>query len=157
MNFEDYTSYFGLVLILILVYLICKVFLNNYKREGFLGIFENSDDSTDDSTDDDKSESTEDDPAVQRLQANIDSLVDATKKTTDQMNLVKYRKQWEDLIIAMEDRISSTSLQSANVLAAMMKTNPNDPNIVSICTKLNQFNQYRETLQQNMKYLDGLN
>ena len=81
MNFEDYTSYFGLILILILVYLICKVFLNNYKREGFLGVFENSDDSTDDSTDDDKSESTEDDPAVQRLQANIDSLVDATKKT----------------------------------------------------------------------------
>jgi hypothetical protein len=73
------------------------------------------------------------------------------------MNLVKYRKQWEDLIIAMEDRISSTSLQSANVLAAMMKTNPNDPNIVTICTKLNQFNKYRETLQQNMKYLDGLN
>ena len=34
------------------------------------------------------------------------------------MNLVKYRKNWEDLIVAMEDRISSESLQSANSIMA---------------------------------------
>ena len=72
------------------------------------------------------------------------------------MNLVKYRSHWEDLIVAMEDRISSTSLQAANLLAAKMKTNPNDDAINQIIEKLNALNKYRETLKENMKYLDGL-
>ena len=57
------------------------------------------------------------------------------------MNLVKYRSHWEDLIVAMEDR---------------MNYNPNDKSIVQIIEKLNTLNKYRETLKENMKYLDGL-
>jgi hypothetical protein len=56
----------------------------------------------------------------------------------------------------MEDRISSESLHSANLLAAKMKSNPNDDAINQIIEKLNGLNKYRETLKENMKYLDGL-
>ncbi len=109
-------------------------------------------------TDETKSEETEvtDDPANKRIQANIDSLTDATNKTIEDMNLVKDRKQWEDMIIAIEDRVSSVSLQSISILAAMIKANPNDDKIVTVITRINEFNKYRETLKENMKYLDGL-
>ena len=146
MKLEDYSNYLGYVVIGILSFLIIRVIVNKGKtKEGFLGFGES-----------DSSSSDSDDPAVKRIQSNIDSLNDATKKTIDQMNLVKYRSHWEDLIVAMEDRISSTSLQAANLLAAKMKSNPNDDAINQIIEKLNGLNKYRETLKENMKYLDGL-
>lgn len=156
MKLEDYSNYLGYVVIGILSFLIIRVIVNKGKtKEGFLG-FGESDSSSSDSSSSDSSSSDSDDPAVKRIQSNIDSLNDATKKTIDQMNLVKYRSHWEDLIVAMEDRISSTSLQAANLLAAKMKTNPNDDAINQIIEKLNALNKYRETLKENMKYLDGL-
>ena len=156
MKLEDYSTYLGYVLIGILLFLIIRTVINKGKsKEGFLGLGE-SDSSSSDSSSSDSSSDDSDDPAVKRIQANIDSLNDATKKTIDQMNLVKYRSHWEDLIVAMEDRISSESLQAANLLAAKMKANPNDDAINQIIEKLNGLNKYRETLKENMKYLDGL-
>ena len=152
MKLEDYSTYLGYILIGILLFLIIRTVINKgEKKEGFLGMGESDSSSSSDSSSDDS-----DDPAVKRIQANIDSLNDATKKTIDQMNLVKYRSHWEDLIVAMEDRISSESLQTANLLAAKMKANPNDDAINQIIEKLNRLNKYRETLKENMKYLDGL-
>ena len=152
MKLEDYSTYLGYILIGILLFLIIRTLVNKgEKKEGFLGMGESDSSSSSDSSSDDS-----DDPAVKRIQANIDSLNDATKKTIDQMNLVKYRSHWEDLIVAMEDRISSESLQTANLLAAKMKANPNDDAINQIIEKLNRLNKYRETLKENMKYLDGL-
>lgn len=156
MKLEDYSTYLGYVLIGILLFLIIRTVINKGKsKEGFLGLGESDSSSSDSSSSDSSSDDT-DDPAVKRIQANIDSLNDATKKTIDQMNLVKYRSHWEDLIVAMEDRISSESLQAANLLAAKMKANPNDDAINQIIEKLNGLNKYRETLKENMKYLDGL-
>lgn len=153
MKLEDYSTYLGYILIGILLFLIIRTLVNKGKsKEGFLGLGG----SDSDSSSSDSSSSDSDDPAVKRIQANIDSLNDATKKTIDQMNLVKYRSHWEDLIVAMEDRISSESLHSANLLAAKMKSNPNDDAINQIVEKLNGLNKYRETLKENMKYLDGL-
>ena len=152
MKLEDYSSYLGYVLIGILLFLIIRTIVNKGKtKEGFLGFGESDSSSSSDSSSDDS-----DDPAVKRIQANINSLNDATKKTIDQMNLVKYRSHWEDLIVAMEDRISSVSLQAVNALAAMFHANPNDDAINKIIEKLNGLNKYRETLKENMKYLDGL-
>jgi hypothetical protein len=152
MKLEDYSTYLGYILIGILVFLIIRTVINKgEKKEGLIGMGGSDSNSSSDSSSDDS-----DDPAVKRIQANIDSLNDATQKTIDKMNLVKYRKHWEDLIIAMEDRISSESLQSANLLAAKMKANPNDESINTYIVKLNELNKYRETLKENMKYLDGL-
>jgi hypothetical protein len=158
MKLEDYSTYLGYILIGILLFLIIRTLVNKGKsKEGFLGLGgSDSNSSSSDSSSSDSSSSDSDDPAVKRIQANIDSLNDATKKTIDQMNLVKYRSHWEDLIVAMEDRISSESLHSANLLAAKMKSNPNDDAINQIIEKLNALNKYRETLKENMKYLDGL-
>ena len=158
MKLEDYSTYLGYILIGILLFLIIRTVINKgEKKEGFLGMGESASSSSSDSSSSSNSSSDDsDDPAVKRIQANIDSLNDATKKTIDQMNLVKYRSHWEDLIVAMEDRISSESLQTANLLAAKMKANPNDDAINQIIEKLNRLNKYRETLKENMKYLDGL-
>lgn len=155
MKLEDYSTYLGYIFIGILLYLIIRTVINKgEKKEGFLGL--GGSDSNSSSSSSDSSSDDSDDPAVKRIQANIDSLNDTTQKTIDQMNLVKYRKHWEDLIIAMEDRISSESLQSANLLAAKMKANPKDESINTFIVKLNELNKYRETLKENMKYLDGL-
>jgi len=154
MKLEDYSTYLGYILIGILLFLIIRTLVNKGKsKEGFLG-FGESDSSSSDSSSTESDDS--DDPAVKRIQSNIDALNDTTQKTIDQMNLVKYRKHWEDLIVAMEDRISSESLQAANLLAAKMKANPNDESINTFIVKLNELNKYRETLKENMKYLDGL-
>jgi hypothetical protein len=147
---DEYFTYLGYIIIAILCFLIYKVITKKNSKEQFMGLFEG--------TDETKSEETEvtDDPANKRIQANIDSLTDATNKTIEDMNLVKNRKQWEDMIIAVEDRVSSVSLQSISILAAMIKANPNDDKIVTVITRINEFNKYRETLKENMKYLDGL-
>ena len=153
MKLEDYGTYLGYILIGILLFLIIRTFVNKDKsKEGFLG-FGESDSSSSSSSSDNSSSDDSDDPVVKRIQSDIDALNDATKKTIDQMNLVKYRSHWEDLIVAMEDRISSESLQAANILAAKMKENKNIENLIEI---LNGLNKYRETLKENMKYLDGL-
>jgi len=147
---DEYFTYLGYIIIAILCFLIYKVITKKNSKEQFMGLFEG--------TDETKSEETEvtDDPANKRIQSNIDSLTDATNKTIEDMNLVKDRKQWEDMIIAIEDRVSSVSLQSISILAAMIKANPNDDKIVTVITRINEFNKYRETLKENMKYLDGL-
>lgn len=147
---DEYFTYLGYIIIAILCFLIYKVITKKNSKEQFMGLFEG--------TDETKSKETEvtDDPANKRIQANIDSLTDATNKTIKDMNLVKDRKQWEDMIIAIEDRVSSVSLQSISILAAMIKANPNDDKIVTVITRINEFNKYRETLKENMKYLDGL-
>jgi hypothetical protein len=72
------------------------------------------------------------------------------------MKLTKNRKYWEDLIIAMEDRISSVSLQSVATLASMIKTDTENEKLIQIVGNLNELNKYRDTLKENMKYLDGL-
>lgn len=147
---DEYFTYLGYIIIAILCFLIYKVITKKNSKEQFMGLFEG--------TDETKTQETEvtDDPASKRIQANIDSLTDATNKTIKDMNLVKDRKQWEDMIIAIEDRVSSVSLQSISILAAMIKANPNDDKIVTVITRINEFNKYRETLKENMKYLDGL-
>lgn len=147
---DEYFTYLGYIIIAILCFLIYKVITKKNSKEQFMGLFEG--------TDETKAQETEvtDDPASKRIQANIDSLTDATNKTIEDMNLVKNRKQWEDMIIAVEDRVSSVSLQSISILAAMIKANPNDDKIVTVITRINEFNKYRETLKENMKYLDGL-
>jgi len=156
MKLEDYSTYLGYILIGILLFLIIRTLVNKGKsKEGFLG-FGESDSSSSDSSSSDSSSSDSDDPQVKNIQKNIDSLNDVTNKTIDRMNLVKYRSHWEELIIAMEDRISSISLQSANLLAAKIKANPNDDAINQIIAKINGLNKYRNTLKENMNYLDGL-
>ena len=93
---------------------------------------------------------------VAKLEENIKNLQEATDKTTSQLNLDKNRKNWEELIVAMEDRINSVSLQSVSSLADMIKEDPDNSKLLIIMDKLNTFTKYRETLKENMKYLDGL-
>jgi hypothetical protein len=93
---------------------------------------------------------------VTKLEENIKNLQDATDKSNKQLDLGKTRKQWEEMIVAMEDRINSVSLQSVSSLADMIKDDPDNSKLVTIMDKLNTFTKYRDTLKENMKYLDGL-
>ena len=56
----------------------------------------------------------------------------------------------------MEDKLDVVSLQSIVVLVEKIKKNPNDSNIVKVIERLNTFTNYKNTLKENMKYLDGL-
>ena len=146
---EEVYTYLGYILIAILVYLIMKTIVEKRggKKEGFMGLFK-------DTEEDSKTEVENE--TVAKLEENIKNLQEATDKTTSQLNLDKNRKNWEELIVAMEDRINSVSLQSVSSLADMIKEDPDNSKLLIIMNKLNTFTKYRETLKENMKYLDGL-
>ena len=157
MKSDELYSYLGYAIIAVLIFLILKTIMKKNQPEGFMGLFEGTDETKEDTkkTEDDTDDT--DDPAVKRIEQNVKEIQDATNKTIEQMNLVKYRKNWEDLIVAMEDRIDSVSLQSLSIMAAMIKANPNDEKLIKVITRLNEFNKYKTTLKENMEYLDGLN
>ena len=156
MKSDELYSYLGYAIIAVLIFLILKTIMKKNQPEGFMGLFEGTDETKEDTkkTEDDTDDT--DDPAVKRIDHNVKEIQDATNKTIEQMNLVKYRKNWEDLIVAMEDRINSVSLQSLSIMAAMIKANPNDEKLIKVITRLNEFNKYKTTLKENMEYLDGL-
>ena len=146
---EEIYTYLGYILIAILVYLIMKTIVEKKggNKEGFMGLFK-------DTAEDSKTEVENE--TITKLEENIKNLQDATDKTTAQMDLDKTRKYWEEMIVAMEDRINSVSLQSVSSLADMIKQDSDNSKLVTIMDKLNTFTKYRETLKDNMKYLDGL-
>ena len=159
MNTEDLYTYIGYVMILVLVYLICKTLIQKRENnvEGFMGMFKDTDGTKTDTKTDTTPEATDsDDPSVKRIEENVKRIVDETNTIIKKMNLVKYRSHWEDLIVAMEDRISSVSLQALSPVGDMLKTDPNSDRFGTIIDKLNQLNKFRETLKDNMRYLDGL-
>jgi hypothetical protein len=108
----------------------------NKELEGLMGLFEDKNDAKTTTT---TEENNDDDPAVKRIEENVKELEYATNKAISQMSLVKYRSHWENLIIAMEDRISSASLQSLSALSVMINKNPSDSKIVTVMEKLNSF------------------
>jgi len=146
---DELYTYLGYILIAILFYLIMKTIFNkkSMSKEGFAGLFKKT-------SEPDKKE--EDLESVIAIEENIKNIQSATSKTIEQLNLVKNRKKWEELIVAMEDRINSASLQSVATLASMIKTDPENEKLITIVGSLNELNKYKETLKENMKYLDGL-
>ena len=157
MKIEDLYTYIGCVIILVLIYLIYKTLNQKTTPEGFMGMFKDTDGTKTDTKTDTTPEATDsDDPSVKRIEENVKRIVDETNTIIKKMNLVKYRSHWEDLIVAMEDRISSVSLQALSPVGDMLKTDPNSDRFGTIIDKLNQLNKFRETLKDNMRYLDGL-
>jgi hypothetical protein len=146
---EEVYTYLGYILIAILVYLIIKTIIEKRggKKEGFLGLFKDTEET---------SKTEIEDETVTKLEENIKNLQDANDKATKQLKLDKSRKYWEEIIVAMEDRINLVSLQSVASLADMINKDPDSSKLVTVMDKLNTFTKYRETLKENMKYLDGL-
>lgn len=146
---EEIYEYLGYILIAILLYLICKhIFETRFRaKEGFMGIFKG---------DGKKGKSTTENDTITQLEENIKNIQDDTHKSIKQLDLTKNRKFWEQMIIAMEDRINCASLQSVASLASMIKSDPENEKLLSVIGNLNELNKYKETLKENMKYLDGL-
>jgi hypothetical protein len=147
---DDLYTYLGYLLIAILIHLILKTIYerSSVSKEGFMGLFTKMSN--------EKNTKPEEIDLVKNMEENIKNIQDATNKSIEMMNLTKNRKYWEDLIIAMEDRISSFSLQSVATMASMIKTDQENEKLIKIVGNLNELNKYRDTLKENMKYLDGL-
>jgi hypothetical protein len=146
---DDLYTYLGYLLIAILIHLILKTIYerSSVSKEGFMGLFTKTTTGKPSETDN---------YLVKNMEENIKNIQDATNKSIEMMNLTKNRKYWEDLIIAMEDRINSASLQSVATIASMIKTDQENEKLIKIAGNLNELNKYRDTLKENMKYLDGL-
>jgi hypothetical protein len=147
---EDLYTYLGYILIAILLYLIGKTILAkrlslSLSKEGFMGLFK-----------EDEKNKQEKNDTISELKTHVKYLQDDTTKSIEQLNLSKNRKLWEELIIAMEDRINCASLQSVASVASMIKADPENEKLLSILGNLNELNKYKDTLRDNMKYLDGL-
>ena len=146
---EEIYEYLGYILIAILLYLIGKHIyeLTSKSKEGFMGIFKG---------DGKKSKQPSENETITQLEENIKHIQEDTDKSIKQLDLVKNRKYWEQMIIAMEDRINCASLQSVASLASAIKADPENEKLLSVIGNLNELNKYKETLKENMKYLDGL-
>jgi len=110
------------------------------------------DDTTDDYT-------IDDDPEVAKAGKKIEALVTKIEKKTNAIikagYLVKNRKHWENLIIATEDNINVWSMQLMTALSSSISGNGGQSALKTI-ERLNTLNKYKQSLKENMTYLDGL-
>ena len=168
---EEYYTYFGYVIIVVLLYFIYHTITRSKKREGFMGFGnENSEDNSSNknatknknntkaknSKNSGEKKSATAGPSEKTLQDIIDNLNEKTKEATDTFNLVKDRKLWEDMILSIEDRINSMTLAALPILSRKMTADPNDDTIEKMIGQMNMLNTFRSSLTDNMNYLDGL-
>ena len=156
---EEIYTYLGYAIIAVLIYLIFKTIFVSKQPEGFFGMSDDKDDDAKDDTKDDTTDSS-DDPQVAKAAKQLEGLVTKVENGTNQKikqgNYVGNRKHWENLIIAMEDNINASSIRSMAMLSSKLIANPEDPAIISAIEKLNTLNNYKQTLKDNMTFLDGL-
>ena len=148
---EEIYTYVGYAIIAVLIYLIFKTIFASKQPEGFFGMSDKKDDTKEDTTDDDNL-----DTIGKQLEDNVTKLEAQTNQIIKQMHIVEDRKHWENLIIALEDKINTSSIQHMAALSSKLIANPEDPAIISAIEKLNTLNNYKQTLKDNMIYLDGL-
>jgi len=149
MEYENLYTYLGYGVIILLIILIINTITHKTKKESFMGIFE-------DTAEDKDKDINEEDNTTKELNTYLKTIQDSTNTAIKQMKLEQNRDMWEKLIVAMEDNIEIVSLRSIAVLAEKMKKNPNDSNLAKVIERLNTFSEYKKTLKENMKYLDGL-
>jgi hypothetical protein len=162
MNTEDIYIYLGYALIAVLIYLIIKTIFAKKQPEGFFGMSsEKDDDDADDDVDNDATDdyTIDDDPEVAKAAEQIEALVTKLEKRTNGLikagYLVKNRKHWENLIIATEDNINARAMQLMTVLSTSISGNGGQ-NAFKTIENLITLNKYKQTLKENMTYLDGL-
>ena len=171
---EDLYTYLGYIVIAVLIYLIYITLFPSTTSEGFMGFGSDSDsdskgkkngknsnsnnnsNSNSNSNSNNSKKSRTDKQTMTGLQKIIDDLNTKSQQAVALYSLEKDRKQWEDLIIAVEDRINSITLAALPKLALTISSKPDDPDIEKTIEKMNILNSFRATLTENMKYLDGL-
>jgi hypothetical protein len=161
---EDLYTYLGYIVIAVLIYLIYITLFPSTTSEGFMGFGSDSDSDSkgkknsksNNKNSSNSKKSTDDKRMMTGLQKIIDDLNTKSQQAVALYSLEKDRKQWEDLIIAVEDRINSITLAAIPKLALTISSKPDDPDIEKTIEKMNILNNFRATLTENMKYLDGL-
>jgi len=134
---NDMFLYLGYVIIVALIYLIFNtLFKHNKEAFGIIG--------------------GDKDYESQRLGNLVDEIKGSTERMKDQMNVKKYRKDWENIIIALEDGINTQILSSLPHMAQQLEKSSNDEELTEMAKKLNNMNTFRNTLNDSMKFLDGL-
>jgi hypothetical protein len=72
----------------------------------------------------------------------------------DSLNIQKYRSDYENVIINMNDYLGSLMLQQVlNINADGL----NEENILLMIDKINKMNSGKQSLNSLMKYIDGVN
>jgi hypothetical protein len=135
---KDITRYIGFIFLALIGLLIFNMAYKNYEKyhEGFTG-----------------------DVSSQIIEKNTADIKNATEQLKDKFLLNKYRSDWENLIIAVEDKISATVLASLPELSETLNRNNEEEGLEKVLKKvqgLNELNKFRGTLNDSMKYLDGL-
>lgn len=159
---DNMYTYLGYIVIVTLIYFIYITLFPSTTSEGFMGFGSDSDsDSKDNKKNDNKNDKDKQSKKnskydMLKIQDSIDDLNDKTRDAVNSFSLLNNRKQWEDLIISIEDRINSITLATLPTLSKKISSNPNDDDIEKIIEKMNILNNFRATLTENMKYLDGL-
>lgn len=89
-----------------------------------------------------------------------DKVPDAIKSHTntilDGLLIDKYRSSYDDTIIDLEENINATLLSGVVKYAEIIATDPASDNSQKFIIYCNQLKAFKDTLNDTMKYLDGM-
>jgi hypothetical protein len=86
-----------------------------------------------------------------------DAIKSKTNRILDSLLIDKYRSSYDDTIIEMEEYINVAILKSIIDYHAILTSDNGKPEeAMAIMTILNNFQAFKATLNDSMKYLDGI-
>lgn len=85
-----------------------------------------------------------------------DAIKSNTTNVLDALLIDKYRPSYDDTIIELEENINATILAGILKNAEMISTDPSSEKSQQFITAVNNLKSFKETLNDTMKYLDGM-
>ena len=85
-----------------------------------------------------------------------DAIKTYTTTILDGLLIDKYRPSYDDTIIELEDNISATILSGILKNAEMIASDPSSEKAQKFITAVNTLKMFKDTLNDSMKYLDGM-
>jgi len=82
-----------------------------------------------------------------------DSLKKKTEQLRDTLLIGKYKHDYEDIILELEDYLNLSMLEAVNLLSAVKK-DQFDKDDIELIKSINQVNKFRQTLDDVMTFVD---
>jgi len=82
-----------------------------------------------------------------------DSLKKKTEQMRDTLLIGKYKHDYEDIILELEDYLNLSMLEAVNLLSAVKK-DQFDKDDIELIKSINQVNKFRQTLDDVMTFVD---
>ena len=82
-----------------------------------------------------------------------DSMKKKTEQLRDTLLIGKYKHEYEDIVLELEDYLNLSMLEAVNILSSTKKEQFNKDDI-ELIKNINQVNEFRKTLDDIMTFID---